>query len=397
MKIETIRTLGRPDHMRSWALIEVRCSNGLSGIGMTSAPVSAIHGIISSPETGMARHLIGRDPRDINSLVRILTGKWPAELGRYGDGGLAINAAAALEQALWDILGKSAGLPLHRLFGGSQTDRVRLYASGSAFDEHLYETERKFRHRSTEQLVAMANTHVANGFTAFKFGWGNHYGEAGMETLRAVRAAVGPDIPFMLDFGCPAYLNDRWTLKEAIRVSEKLAEIGIDFWEEPLRPGDTVGYAALTQASPIRIATGESLTKVDEFQRLIDARAVDIVQPDVGQIGVTAFWRIAIAAQEAGIACVPHGPWGAPFVAGHIHLLGCLSPDVLVEYPAQFSYPSGSRRDSIVDNVHRRLFTQPLQVEQGHLLIPQSPGLGLGDWNHAQVAEFETMLTPAKS
>jgi L-alanine-DL-glutamate epimerase-like enolase superfamily enzyme len=395
MKIESIRTLGQPANMRSWSLIEVRSSNGLSGIGMTSAPVSAIHGIISSPGTGMARHLIGKDPRDINSLVRIMTGKWPAELGRYGDGGLAINAAAAIEQALWDILGKSLGQPLHRLFGGSQTDRVRLYASGSAFNEHLYETERKFVHRSTEQLVTIAKAHVANGFTAFKFGWGNHYGEAAMETLRAVRAAVGPSIAFMLDFGCPAYLNDRWTLKEAIRVSEKLAGIGIDFWEEPLPPGDCAGYAALTKASPIRIATGESLTKVDEFQRLIDARAIDIVQPDVGQLGISAFWRIANAARDAGIACVPHGPWGAPFVAGHVHLLGCLSTDGLVEYPAQLSYPSGSSRDQIVDNVHRRLFTQPLEVDKGHLVLPQGPGLGLGDWNHAQVAAFEALLPPA--
>lgn len=397
MKIEEIRTLGRPANMRSWALIEVRCSNGLTGIGMTSAPVSAIHAIICCPGTGMARHLIGKDPRDINSLVRILTGKWPAELGRYGDGGLAINAASAIEQALWDILGKSLDQPLHRLFGGSQTNRVRLYASGSAFNEHLYETERKFIHRSTEELVAMAKKHVSNGFTAFKFGWGNHYGDEAIETLRAIRQAVGPAVGFMLDFGCPAYLNDRWTLKEAIRVSEKLAEIGIDFWEEPLRPGDCAGYAALTKASPIRIATGESLTLVDEFQRLIEARAVDLVQPDVGQLGISAFWRIANTARDAGIACVPHGPWGAPFVAGHVHLLGCLNPDALVEYPGQFSYPSGSTRDGIVDHVHRRLFTQPLQVEKGYLVLPQSPGLGLGDWNHAQVAEFEAMLTPAKA
>lgn len=393
MTIEAVRTLGRPAKMLSWAFVEVRC-NGVTGIGMTSAPASAIHAIISCPSTGMARLLIGKDVRDVNGLMRTLTANWQAERGRGEEGGLAVNAVAAIEEALWDALGKITGQPLHRMFGGAQTNQVQVYASGSAFNEQVFYNERRLVRRTTEELVAMARKYVSDGFTAFKLGWGNHYSDEAMETLRAVREAVGPGVRFMLDFGCPAYFDDRWSLKEAIRVSERLAEVQLDFWEEPLRPRDFKGFAALTKASPVRIATGESLTRFDEFQQLIEARAVDVVQPDIGQLGVSAFWQIAQSARAAGIACVPHGPWGSPFVSGHVQLLGCLSPDNLVEYPAQFSSPSRSKRDEILDCTHNRLFTQTLTVERGHVVMPQRPGLGLGDWVHAEVERFEALLLP---
>ena len=392
MKIKSICTLGHPATMGSWALVEVACEGGLSGIGMTGAPAAAVQALISCPTTGMARLLVGQDAREVNRLTRLLDENWQAERGRGDEGGLAANAAAAVEQALWDLLGKATGLPLHQLLGGARTRRVRVYASASAFNEQAYENDRRRVRRTTEELVAMARKFKSDGYRAFKFGWGNHYSEDALETIRTVRQAVGPDIGFMLDFGCPAYFDEGWTVKEAIRVSHLLAEAGIDFWEEPLRPGDAEGYARLTAASPVAIATGESLTRFEEFRRLIDARAVDIVQPDVIQLGVSVFLRVAQAARAAGLECVPHGPWGAPAVAGHVQMLACISPDTQVEYPSHFSHPSGSRRDVFLDYMHNRLFSQPLRIEQGHVILPDTPGLGLGDWVHAEIPKFEAFL-----
>ena len=254
--------------------------------------------------------------------------------GRSGEGGVAVNAMGAIDMALWDLAGKARGLPVYKLLGGVVQPQVMAYASATAFDRERMKRTGEWRHKSTEELVDEANENVSLGFKAMKFGWGNYHSDKDFEDLEAIRDAIGPDIRLMLDFGAPAYLGEGWNVKDAIAVSVLLADLDIFFWEEPLHPYDVEGFASLTVQSPVKIATGESLTTVRDFQQLLERRAVDVVQPDAQQIGITQFCRVAERAEENGIPCVPHGPWTAFTVASHLNVLATLSNGLMIEYPA---------------------------------------------------------------
>ena len=249
-------------------LVEVETDEGITGVGSTSASVSVISALIEDESDGLKGMLIGTDPTDVNMAWRRMFAS--GNRGRTGEGGVGVNAMGAIDMALWDIAGKAAGLPIHKLRGGAVQDRIMVYASATAFDRGHMERTGEWRHNPTEVLVEEALENKSLGFKAMKFGWGNYFSESDYDDIEAVREAVGPDMKLMLDFGCPAYLDGHWTVKEAIQVAERLEEYDIYFLEEALYPYDVEGFATLTEHSPIRIATGESLTTVRDFQPFID-------------------------------------------------------------------------------------------------------------------------------
>jgi D-galactarolactone cycloisomerase len=183
--------------------------------------------------------------------------------GRSREGGLAVNAMSAIDMALWDIAGKASGLPIYKLLGGAVQQEVMVYASTSAFAPE----PSPLRRRPIDDIMRECRIYLEQGFKAIKLGWGNHFSPQDEETLSAVREAIGPDVHLMLDFGCPAYLTHGWTAKDAVRVTRIAEKYGIFFLEEALKPDDVDGFAELTANANIRIATGESLTTLTEFQR----------------------------------------------------------------------------------------------------------------------------------
>ena len=191
----------------------------------------------------------------------------------------------------------------------------------------------------------------------------------------------------MLDLGPLAYLDGTWTVKDAVQVAERLAEYDIYFLEEALHPYDVDGFEELTLQSPIRIATGESLTTVRDFQPFIERRALDIVQPDAQQMGLTQFARVAERAEEAGILCIPHGPWSAFLVAAHLQVLCTLTNCPMIEYPAP-AVERGSEREGLVEAMHEKVIETPMVVKDGYLELPDGPGLGLGNFVHEAIDEL---------
>ena len=182
-------------------------------------------------------------------------------------------------------------------------------------------------------MAAESRALVRQGFRAIKFGWGNHFRTEDEERLAAIRQAIGPDTRLMLDIGCPAYWTPGWNLKEAIRATRFLEAFDLYFVEEPMPPFDLDGYAALTQAVEVKIASGESLSTTQDFQHFIDRRALDVVQPDAAQMGVTQCHYVARRGEEAGLLCIPHSPWSATVVAAHLHILSSVTNGAMVEYP----------------------------------------------------------------
>ena len=383
MRVTRIEVL--PCEARYLSLLEVESGDGQVGIGLTQAKSPVIRAIVE--QAGLRKLVLGEDPRDVRRIWRKMFRQWQAQMGRGDEGGLGVNAMAAIDMALWDLKGKLCGEPLHRLMGGRLRDRVLTYASGTAF--HVTYPSGATAHlepKTADELADESALLVKEGFKALKFGWGNHFSPADDERLAAVRAAIGSEVRLMLDVGCPSYASPDWTVKDAANALRMLEKHQVYLLEEPLLPRNVEGHGMLRGATSVRIATGESLTTCTDFQAYIDRRAVDVVQPDACQMGITQTIDVARAAERAGILCVPHSPWSALAVSAHAQILSTIDTGPMVEYPA---FPSLASEGKQVETVTRMAFSdlieQPLTWDAGYVRLPDGPGLGLGGFVHDAV------------
>ena len=271
-----------------------------------------------------------------------------------GRGGSVTHTISGIDIALWDILGKATGQPVGRLLGGRYRDRVRPYAS-------LLMTEPG---PLAESLLALK----AQGFRAFKIGWGP-FGRRDAATdeaiVRAARKAIGDGNQLMVDAGgSDAFWPQGY--KWALRTSEMLAAYNVAWFEEPLQPDALEDFVQLRRAARVPISGGETLTRRQSFRPWLEAGAFDIVQPDVTKVGgISEERQIARLAQEHGIKFVPHGWNTAVGVAADLQLASAFPGTDLIEYKTGSAY---------VDEI--ALGGWKLDAD-GMLAIPDKPGLGL--------------------
>jgi D-galactarolactone cycloisomerase len=271
-----------------------------------------------------------------------------------GRGGSITHTISGIDIALWDLLGKATGQSVGRLLGGRYRERIQPYAS-------LLMQEPAFMRDS---LLAVK----AQGFRAFKIGWGP-FGRksAAMDEaiVEAAREAIGPDCRLMVDAGgSDAYWSNGY--KWALRTAQMLANYDVHWFEEPLQPDALDDFALLREHSPINIAGGEVLTRRQSFQPWLEARAFDIVQPDVTKVGgISEERRIAWMAQDHGVQFIPHGWNTAVGLAADLQLATAFSGTEFVEYL------TGS---PFIDEI--TIGGWQLDAE-GMLAIPSKPGLGL--------------------
>ena len=271
-----------------------------------------------------------------------------------GRGGTLTHTISGIDMALWDILGQATGQPVGRLLGGRYRDRVKPYASLLMQEpEKMYDT-----------LSAIK----AQGFKAFKIGWGpfGRVNRAMDEAIvRSAREAVGPESLLMVDAGGS---DAFWTngYKWALRTSQMLAEYEVAWFEEPLNPDALQDFIALRRASAVPISGGEVLTRRQSFQPWLTQGAFDIVQPDVTKVGgISEERRIAWMAQENGIRFIPHGWNTLVGLAADLHLASAFPGTDLVEYLTGSPY---------VDDIGTEKWTLD---SEGMLKIPDGPGLGV--------------------
>ncbi len=358
MQITDIQTLVVNADLRNWVFVKVVTDqDGLYGWGeatlewKTRAVVSAVEEVKPL--------LLGADPRDIEQGVRKMLkfGFWPA-------GVIGMTAVSAIEQALWDILGKSAGLPVWRLLGGKTHDRIKAYTHlGLGNAKAVYETFDK--HAFVERALEV----VERGYRAVKilFVPYSHYtapvGSVKMvgETIAAVREAVGDDVDIMVDFhGRPASLSLAVQYIRALEPSRPL------FVEEPIQPGDALAMRDVMMKVDCPIATGERLVGLKEFEPLFVHRAVNIVQPDLCHCGgILAGRKIAAAAEAAYMGVAPHNPAGpvASTVALHFDVA---TPNVVIQEDMVGAVPW------FYDVVRT-----PVTLRDGYWEVPEAPGLGV--------------------
>ena len=362
MKIKDVRLIPLMTYEESisagpgGALVEVETDEGVTGIGETCIHSERGEAALAAQkivEVGFKPLLLGENPLDIQRLWLKLYSycEW------YGRAGIAIYALSGIDVALWDICGKTLGVPIYTLLGGSFRDRIPVYAS------LLFDMD------DPEGTAKEGKEYVKQGYKAVKYGWGKTRERAfGMnpdkdeEMIRTIREVLGPNIQIMVDVG--RFVN--LTPAQAIKLAKRLEKYNIFWLEEPLPPEDISGYKMLSDAVDVYIAAGESEYNMQGFKEYITNRAVDIVQPDVTKAGGLTIARKIVDLCEAwNVMIVPHGFSSVVNVAANLQLVASIPRAFILEY----------RRTP--SPLISRLSKKPLTYEDGHLKIPSEPGLGI--------------------
>lgn len=322
-------------------LVRITCDDGTEGWGEALAPVApeVVQAIVDRLLTPI---LLGEDPRRVRPLWSRLTGLM-RERGHLV--GHQADALAAVDIALWDIAGKAAGVPVHALLGGAFRDRVPTYVSGLP--------------RPTDAgRAALAADWVAQGVRSIKLALG-HGVDADLATFDAVRAAH-PDLRVAVD------AHWAYPLNEALRLGRGLDERVAWFFEAPLVPEDLTAHRELAAAVTTPVAVGEAMRNRYEFRAWLDARAVDLCQPDVGRTGITEAMAIAEVAAAHHIPVAPHHSVGLGVaVAAGLHVSAAIE-----DLPA-FEFQPGTMA------VANRILTTPLDGGPVAFGLPRGPGLGI--------------------
>lgn len=313
---------------------EIATEQGHTGVGFSyskraGGPAQYAHA------KEVAEGLIGEDPNDIAKVYDKLL--WAgASAGRSG---VATQALAAIDVALWDLKAKRAGLPLAKLLGAHR-DSVRTYNTSGGF-----------LNASLEEVQDRATRSLEEGIGGIKIKVGLPDSAEDLRRVAGVREHIGADVPLMVD------ANQQWDRPTALRMGRRLEEFDLVWIEEPLDAYDAEGHAQLAAALDTPIATGEMLASVAEHVRLIESRACDIIQPDAPRVGgITQFLRLAALADQRGLGLAPHFAMEI-----HLHLAAAYPREPWVEH---FDWLDP-------------LFEERLETRDGRMLVPERPGLGV--------------------
>jgi D-galactarolactone cycloisomerase len=341
---------------RAATIVEVVTDEGVSGWGEALCqglqPPQIAAAAISSAFRPL---LIGEDP----ARPEVLWHRMYNRSRDYGLKGAVIGAISAIDIALWDLLGKLLGRPIHALLGGAFRTRVQPYATG------FYRISGR---GEGKRLAAEAQRHYENGFRAMKIKLG--FGvDDDVRVMEDIGAALGDaPVTLMID------TNHAYGVADAIRLGRALERYQLGWYEEPVAQEDLAGYREVRQAVGCPVAGGENEFTLFGFRDLIGARAVDIVQPDIAAAGgFTACRHITAIAHANGVAVNPH-VWGSAIgQAASLHLIAAL-PDA---HPSLNATQPIFEYDQSSHPFRRELIHEPIEQNDGWIDIPVGPGLGV--------------------
>jgi L-alanine-DL-glutamate epimerase-like enolase superfamily enzyme len=312
---------------------EIVSEGGHNGLGFSYSKRAGGPGLYAHAAE-IADNLIGEDPNDIARLWDKLC--WAgASVGRSG---IATQAIAAMDIALWDMKAKRAGLPLAKLLGAHR-DSVACYNTSGGFLSS-----------SVEEICAAIDRSLAEGIGGIKIKVGQPDPMEDLRRLDAVTSHLGGRVPLMVD------ANQQWDRTTALRFGRLVEPLNLEWIEEPLDAYDAEGHAALARELATPIATGEMLASAEEHMALIRADAVDFIQPDAPRVGgITPFLRICTQAEAKRMRLAPHFAMEI-----HLHLAAAYAHEPWVEH---FDWLAP-------------LFNETLEIRDGRMIVPARPGLG---------------------
>jgi D-galactarolactone cycloisomerase len=299
--------------------------------------------------------VIGRDPFDVEVVWEDLYNR----IKDYGLTGMTIAALSGIDIALWDIMGRAVGKPVHKLIGGAHRTEVTAYATGLYFID---------MNRLVEEAVEEAQDYASQGFRAIKMKIGLGDPKLDLRRVAAVREAIGPGVKLAVD------ANHCFTVPQAIRLGRAMEELDILWFEEPISPEDHDGYVEVTRALDMAVAGGENDFTRWGFRDVIARKAMDIVQPDVCAAGgISECRKIAAMASAHGVECVPHA-WGSAIgLAATVQFLAAL-PDTP---PAFRPMPPMLEFEQTPNPLRDHLAKDPIVQRGGIVRVPDGPGLGI--------------------
>lgn len=344
----TVTSWGRYDVV-SICLVEIRTDAGITGVGEALARFSP-KAYAELIETSLKPRLVGRNPTDIAALWhemrRALSGR---------SGGMLFEAIAGVDIALWDILGKVANLPIHRLLGGMGRAAVPVYAASVNWGDDA-------------RMEAELERYLEKGFPRIKVKVAKSVKEA-CRRIEHLRKRAGDDIELCVD------ANWAYSLEEAVEVGRALTDNRYFWFEEPLRPEDEDGYEELHRRCATPLACGESNYTLDQAMRLVSRRAIAYLQPDVARAGgITETRRMAEFAAAHDVQYAPHiGMSGIICETASVHLAAAMPNIKAMECETDAS-PFKTWITGAAPGIERQV--------NGMFPVPNGPGLGLEiDWD----------------
>ena len=331
----------------SFVTLKIQTDEGVEGIGYAGFTSGVMLKALKESLDALAEQTIGSDPMNVEQIGhRLMT------LGGGGaPAGLVTRAISAIDVALWDIKGKALDQPVYKLLGGFR-DRVPTYASG-----YLWRTY------DLEALAETGPKLVEQGFRAMKFRMGAEDSAAKeLARVRVMREAVGDDIDLMVD------INQGWDINQSISIGRELANYNLFWLEDPIQHQDYEGFARIADALDTPIAAGEYHYGIIPFRHMLEHRSIDIVMIDLLRVGgITQWMKVAHMAEAFNLPVVSH-----------------LATEILVH--AMAAIPNGLTVEHMPWTF--KMFTQEPVIEDGELVLPQGPGLGI-EFDEEALDRFE--------
>ena len=347
---------------RTAHLVEVRTDEGVTGWGECFGPGDVAVANKAIVERVIQPMVLGRDPLDRD----VIWHKVYNLLRDHGQKGMPLQALSGVDIALWDIAGKVAGLPLHKLIGGAHRTRVRAYGYGMML-----------KRESVENHVARFADEAAGirdmGFAAAKMKVGLGPRDD-VRLCEAVRRGVGPEFPFMVD------ANHCYTTSDAFHVGRALEELDAYWFEEPVAPEDLDGYRELRAGLKVNISGGEAEFNRWGWRAILENRGLDIAQPEVCALGGVSEYLRVLALCHAHFTPVVNHVWGsAVAVATNLQLLAAMPPLPGGLHP----WEPWLEFDTTDNRFRDELLCEPLAIKDqvagsgGYVAVPQDPGIGV--------------------
>tara|TARA_B100000745_G_scaffold1137_2_gene916 strand:- start:12714 stop:13865 length:1152 start_codon:yes stop_codon:yes gene_type:complete len=322
----------------------------------------------------LKRYLIGRDPTNIKHFMQMVYDDFA---GRRGAMDLWC-AVSGLEHAMWDILGKISGQPVYKLLGGPVRSKIRVYANGwggGGWD--------------SADLADRASQIVESGFTALKFDpipgpWRTFVSKdverQAVENVRAVRQAVGTDVDILVE------MHRRLAPMHAVKIAREIEQYEPFWYEEPVLAENIDALASAKRDINIPVVTGEELYTKFEFREVFEKQAADIINPDVCNVGgILELKEIAAMAEPYFVVVSPHNYNSTTLgLAATINASATMPNFLITEYFVNF------------EELGRDIATQPFQVENGYINLPESPGLGI-DLDEESLAKYPYQEFPKRT
>lgn len=334
---------------KNYIFVRVHTDEGITGLG--EASLGGYTQTIIELVNSLSEMLVGEDPTRIEFLQQCMTRQ------KFWRGGVVKGSAiAGIELALWDILGKSLGVPVYKLFGGPCRDKIRVYANGWTGGS-----------LDPAQVRDKVDEVLASGYDAFKFSiaqpsWPVYDPSVTRKIVaiaETIREKIGPERLLMFDG------HGRYDADSAIAIGNALKDVNLLFFEEPVGQVDERAMARVTRSIPMPVAAGERLESKWEFRRLLELEAASILQPDLAHCnGFGEAYKIAALADSFSAFMAPHCPMSPVLAVISAHLDAAV-PNFLIQ------------ERLLLNDWRNDIITEPLVVKDGYIDLPTKPGWGI--------------------